>query len=87
MAILCSIYRGFILDEFRDDLTSEPKSAVIDFVKSVGNGVKIPCDTLLQCLFVETVIWLFREELSQGASLQECEGLIANMKIANELQY
>ena len=42
----------FILDEFRDDLTSEPKSAVIDFVKSVGNGVKIPCDTLLQCLFV-----------------------------------
>lgn len=77
----------FILDEFRDDLTSEPKSAVIDFVKSVGNGVKIPCDTLLQCLFVETVIWLFREELSQGASLQECEGLIANMKIANELQY
>ena len=75
----------FILDEFRDDLTSESKSTVTDFVQAVGDSVKIPCDTLLQCLFVETVIWLFREELSQGASLQECEGLIANMKIANEL--
>lgn len=75
----------FILDEFRDDLTSEPKSAVVDFVQAVGGSVNIPCNTLLQCLFIETVIWLFREELSQGASLQECEGLIANMKTANEL--
>lgn len=75
----------FILDEFRDDLTSESKSTVIDFVQAVGDSVKIPCDTLLQCLFIETVIWLFREELSQGSHLKECEGLIANMKIANEL--
>jgi len=75
----------FILDEFRDDLTRSSKKEIIDFVRAVGDGVKIPCATLLQCLFVETVIWLFREELSQGTSLQECEGLIANMKIANEL--
>ena len=75
----------FILDEFKDDLTLKSKNEIIDFVRAVGDGVQIPSATLLQCLFVETVIWLFREELSQGTSLQECESLIANMKIANEL--
>lgn len=75
----------FILAEFRDDLTLTSKKEIIDFVRAVGDGVKIPSAALLQCLFVETVIWLFREELSQGTSLQECESLIANMKIANEL--
>ena len=75
----------FILDEFRDDLTSEPKEVIIGFVQAVSAGVGIPGDVLLQCLFVETMIWLFREELSRGASLQECEGLIDNMKTANEL--
>lgn len=76
----------FILDEFRDDLTSEPKKAIIDFIQAVGDSVAIPCDVLLRCLFIETFIWLFREELSQGASLKECEGLIHNMKMAYDLQ-
>lgn len=75
----------FILDEFRDDLSSAPKRDVVDFVKAIGFSVGIPWDILLQSLFIETVIWLFREELSQGADLQECEGLIENMKIAKEL--
>lgn len=75
----------FILDEFRDDLTSEPKDAIIDFVQKLGDGVGIPCETLLRCLFIETVIWLFREELANGESLEECRQLIANMKVAYEL--
>lgn len=73
----------FILDEFRDDLTSEPGDAVIGFVKTLGYHVGIPCDVLLGCLFVETVIWLFREELAAGKELSECRSLIANMKMAD----
>ncbi len=75
----------FILDEFRDDLTSEPKDAVIDFVQKLGDGAGIPCEVLLRCLFIETVIWLFREELANGESLEECRQLIANMKTAYDL--
>ena len=74
----------FILDEFRDDLTSEPKEVVIDFVQKLGDCVGIPCETLLRCLFIETVIWLFREELANGESLEECQQLITNMKVAYE---
>ena len=74
----------FILDEFRDDLVSEPKDIIIDFVKKLGESVGIPCETLLRCLYIETVIWLFREELANGESLEECEQLITNMKTAYE---
>ena len=77
----------FMLDEFRDDLTSEPKEEIIDFVQKLGDGVGIPCEILLRCLFIETVIWLFREELANGESLEECRQLIANMKIAYELTH
>ena len=72
----------FILDEFRDDLTSEPKEAITDFVQKLGDSAGIPCGDLLRCLFIETVIWLFREELANGESLEECRQLIANMKVA-----
>ena len=72
----------FILDEFRDDLTSEPKAVILDFVQKLGDSVGIPCETLLRCIYIETVIWLFREELAEGASLEECEQLITNMKVA-----
>ena len=74
----------FILDEFRDDLVSEPKEIIIEFVKNLGASVGIPCETLLRCLYIETVIWLFREELANGESLEECEQLITNMKTAYE---
>ncbi|MBR6666705.1 MAG: phosphotransferase [Lachnospiraceae bacterium] len=74
----------FILDEFRDDLTSEPKDVVIDFVQKLGDGVGISCEILLRCLYIETVIWLFREELANGESLEECRQLITNMKVAHE---
>lgn len=77
----------FILDEFRDNLTSEPKEEIIDFVQKLGDGVGIPSEILLRCLFIETVIWLFREELANGESLEECRQLIANMKIAYELTH
>ncbi len=42
----------FILDEFRDDLTSEPKDVVIDFVQKLGDGVGIPCEILLRFIAV-----------------------------------
>lgn len=74
----------FILDEFRDDLTSEPKDVIIDFVQKLGDSVGIPCEILLRCLYIETVIWLFREELANGESLEECQQLITNMKVACE---
>ena len=74
----------FILDEFRDDLVSEPKDVVIDFVKKLGDSVGIPCEILLRCLYIETVIWLFREELANGESLEESQQLITNMKTAYE---
>ena len=75
----------FILDEFRDNLISEPKESILDFVKKLGDSVNIPFGILLRCLFIETVIWLFREELSNGESLLECASLITNMKTAYEL--
>ena len=75
----------FILDEFRDDLVSEPKNVILEFVKKLGDSVGIPCEIILRCLYIETVIWLFREELASGESLEECEQLITNMKIAYEL--
>lgn len=74
----------FILDEFRDDLISEPKDVIIDFVQKLGDSVGIPCEILLRCLYIETVIWLFREELANGESLEECQQLITNMKVACE---
>ena len=77
----------FILDEFRDDLTSEPKEAIIDFVQKLADGVGIPCEILLRCLFIETVIWFFREELANGESLEESRQLIANMKVAYQLTH
>ena len=77
----------FILDEFRDDMTSEPKDVVIDFVQKLGDGVGSPCEILLGCLYIETVIWLFREELTNGESLEECQQLITNMKVAYELAH
>ena len=77
----------FILDEFRDDLTLEPKDVVIDFVQKLGDGVGIPCEILLRCLYIETVIWLFREELANGESLEECQQLITNMKVAYEFAH
>ncbi|MBE7000578.1 MAG: hypothetical protein E7428_10385 [Ruminococcaceae bacterium] len=77
----------FILDEFRDDLTSEPKEIIIDFVQKLADGVGIPCEILLRCLFIETVIWLFREELANGESLEESRQLIANMKVAYQLTH
>ena len=77
----------FILDEFRDDLTSEPKDVVIDFVQKLGDGVGIPCEILLQCLYIETVVWLFREELANGESLEECQQLITNMRAAYEFTH
>ncbi len=76
-----------ILDEFRDNLTSEPRDAIIDFVQKLGDGVGIPCEILLRCLYIETVIWLFREELAYGESLEECRQLITNMKVAYELAH
>ena len=63
-------------------MTSEPKDVIIDFVQKLGDGVGIPCEILLRCLYIETVIWLFREELAEGESLEECEQLITNMKVA-----
>ncbi len=72
----------FILDEFRDDLTSEPKDVIIHFVQKLGDSAGIPCEVLLRYLYIETVIWLFREELDEGESLEECEQLIRNMKAA-----
>ncbi len=77
----------FILDEFRDDLTSEPKEVVLDFVQKLGDGAGIPCEILLRCLYIETVIWLFREELAYGESLEECQQLITNMKAAYEFAH
>ncbi|MDE7298190.1 MAG: aminoglycoside phosphotransferase family protein, partial [Lachnospiraceae bacterium] len=49
----------FILDEFRDDLTSEPRDAITAFVRALGKEVGIPDRVLLQGMYVETVIWLF----------------------------
>ena len=37
----------FILDEFRDDLTSEPKDVIMDFVQKLGDSVGIPCEIVL----------------------------------------
>ena len=54
----------------------------IDFVQRLGDSAVIPCETLLRCLYVETVIWLFREELAEGKYLEECGQLVANMKSA-----
>lgn len=63
-------------------MTSEPKDVIIDFVQKPGDSVGIPCEVLLRCLYIETVIWLFREELAEGESLEECEPLIRDMKAA-----
>ena len=68
-------------------MTSEPKDVVIDFVQKLGDGVGIPCEILLRCLYIETVIWLFREELANGESLEECQQLITNMKVAYEFAH
>ena len=51
-------------------------------MEKLGDSVGIPCEILLRCLFIETVIWLFREELANGESLEECRQLITNMKAA-----
>ena len=75
----------FILDEFGDDLTSVPQGEILDFVEVLSGKIGVPCMVLLQCLYAETAVWLFREELANGETLEECAGLIANVETAYEL--
>lgn len=52
----------FILDEFRDDLTSESKHVIIEFVHFLGNRVVIPREILLHnqwcklCVSIEVTV-------------------------------
>jgi hypothetical protein len=66
-------------------LTSEPIENIISFVSSLGEKLGIPTDVLLQCLYIETVIWLCREELANGESVKNCNWLIDNMTVAKRI--
>ena len=73
------VYRQLYLYEM---VSTSQEVTMEEMIKKLGDSVGIPCEILLQCLYIETVIWLFREELAQGESLEECEQLITNMKVA-----
>lgn len=75
----------FILDEFGDDLTSAPQGEILAFIEALSGRIGVPWAVLLQCLYAETAVWLFREELANGETLEECAGLIANMEAAYDL--
>jgi len=66
-------------------LTSEPIENIISFVSLLAENLSIPTNVLLQCLYIETVIWLCREELAIGQSIENCDGLIRNMIVAERI--
>ncbi len=72
----------FIAFEFWCDLTSEPSDNVASFVKMLAYKLGIPADILFKCLYVETVIWLSREELAGGNPPGNSGKLICNMLLA-----
>ena len=72
----------FIAFEFWCDFASESSDNVAGFVRMLAGRLGIPPDILFKCLYVETVIWVSREELSKGRTLHECGKLLYNMQVA-----
>ena len=75
----------FIAFEFWCDLTSEPSDSVVDFVNLIASNLSIPAETLFKCLYVETVIWLSREELANKRPPRESGKLICNLLLADSI--
>ena len=69
----------FILNRFGDDLSSAPISEVIDFINELAEAINIPAMILKKCLYIETNVWICREE-SWGD-----DGLENSIKIAESL--
>ena len=72
----------FIAFEFWCDLTSEPSDNVAEFVNMIANKLSIPAEILFKCLYVETVIWMSREELAIQKPPRESGQLICNLLLA-----
>lgn len=74
----------FIMLEFGDDLTGEKEESIIKLIEKLGKRLDIPSVILIQCLFLDNVLWLC-SDLERGESLEESQFIIDNIFAAERL--
>jgi len=73
----------FILCQFNDDLSSAPIAEIVKFINKLAEAINIPAVILKKCLYIETNVWVCREE---GWDYEDdCGSLENNIKIAENL--
>lgn len=74
----------FIMLEFKDDLTGGKDGAILDLIAKLEERLHIPSKILIQCLFVENVVWLC-SDLERGETLGESQFIIDNIIVIERL--
>lgn len=68
----------FIMLEIDDDLTGGKDDSILDLIEKLEERLHIPKDILIQCLFIDNVLWLC-SNLERGERLGESQFIIDNI--------
>jgi len=74
----------FIMLEFGDNLTGGKDEAIKELAANLSKCLKIPDEILIQCLFIDNVLWLC-SDLESGETLVESQFIINNIDAAAKL--
>jgi streptomycin 6-kinase len=74
----------FIMLEFGDNLTGGKDEAIKELVTKLSKCLNIPDEILLQCLFIDNILWLC-SDLESGETIEESQFIINNIAAAANL--
>ncbi len=74
----------FIMLEFADNLTDGKDNAIKELVNKLSMCLNIPEEILLQCLFIDNILWLC-SDLENGETLDESQLIIDNIAVVAKL--
>lgn len=74
----------FIMLEFEDQLTGGKDDSILDLIDKLGKRLQIPLNNLIECLFIDNVLWLCTD-LERGETLGESQFIIDNIYVAESL--
>jgi streptomycin 6-kinase len=74
----------FIMLEFGDNLTGGKEEVIMELVTKLSKCLNIPDEILIQCLFVDNVLWLC-SDLESGEALDESQFIINNILVVANL--
>lgn len=74
----------FIMLEFADNLTGGKDDAIKELVNKLSMCLNIPEEILMQCLFIENILWLC-SDLENGETLDESQFIIDNIAVVAKL--